>query len=168
MAAAEEVENRLAGPRLGMISRALALAGGAILVAISGLVTTSVIMRTVTGSGIDGDFEIVQLAAAIAAFCLFPLCVAVRGNIIVDTFTTSLPERIRTSIDALWDVLFGVIALVLSWRMSVGAADQFAQGTTLQLLPIPTWWAVAVCAGLAAVLGITSIVVGARALRHRS
>jgi TRAP-type C4-dicarboxylate transport system permease small subunit len=159
---AGQAEDRNAGPRLGPIARSLALTGGAMLVAISTLVTTSVVLRAVTGAGIDGDFEIVQLAAAIAAFCLFPLCLAVRGNIIVDTFTTRLPKRIRETLDALWDILFGVIAAVFAWRMAVGAIEQFTSKVTLQVIAVPTWWAVAACAMLMAVLAVTALVVGLR------
>ncbi len=161
-------EDRIAGPRIGSIARALALGGGAILLGISALVTTSVGLRAVTGSGINGDFEIVQLAAAIAAFCLFPLCFSVRGNIIVDTFTTRLPKPFCDALDALWDVLFGALALVISWRMAIGAWDQFTNRTTLQVLPVPTWWAVAACAALMAFLAVAAVTVGLRVLKRTS
>lgn len=161
----EYPEDRLAGPPIGPMARWLALAGAAILIGIAALVTVSVAMRIVTGSGIDGDFEIVQLAAAIAAFCLFPLCFAARGNIIVDSFTTWLPDRFRERLDALWDLVFGLVAMVMAWRMVIGALDQFASGITLQLIALPTWWAVAVCAALMACLGAAALAVGIRALR---
>src|SRR5262245_40669366 len=138
MSEARNTEDRMAGPRIGPIARVLALIGGGILMGISALVTTSVGLRIVTGSGIDGGLGVVQLAAAIAAFCLFPLCLSARGNIVVDTFTASLPQRARDCLDALWDLLFGLIAVVLSWRLVIGAADQFAAKTTLMVLPVPT------------------------------
>ncbi len=159
-----EAEDRFAGPRMGRLARILALTGGGLLLALSMLVTTSVGLRIVTGSGIDGDFEVVQVGAALAAFCLFPLCLSIRGNIFVDTFTTRLPHRWNAVLDGLWDALFGLIALVIAARMVVGAMDQFASKTTLMVLAIPTWWAVALCAGLLALLGITALVVGYRML----
>lgn len=165
MAQPQQPEDRLAGPGIGPVARLLALAGAGLLIGIATLVTASVAMRVVTGSGIDGDFEIVQLAAAIAAFCLFPICFATRSNIVVDTFTTRLPDRFREVLDAIWDLLFGLVAIVLAWRMVVGALDQFASGTTLQLIPLPTWWAVAVCAALMACLGLVALAVGICALR---
>ena len=168
MAETEQPEDRIAGPRMGRIARGLALTGGAILLTISALVTTSVVLRTITGAGINGDFEMVQFAAAMAAFCLFPLCLAVRGNIIVDTFTTKLPKRVNEILDATWDVLFGVIAAVLAWRLAVGALEQLAQKTTLQMLDVPTWWAVAVCAALTAMLAVTALTVGFRLLTRTS
>jgi TRAP-type C4-dicarboxylate transport system permease small subunit len=163
-----EAEDRFAGPRMGRLARILALIGGGILLALSMLVTTSVGLRIVTGAGIDGDFEVVQLGAAIAAFCLFPLCLSIRGNIFVDTFTMKLPHRWNAVLDGLWDALFGVIALVIAARMVVGAMDQLASKTTLMVLAVPTWWAVAICAGLLALLGITALVVGYRMLSGKA
>lgn len=159
-----EAEDRFAGPRMGRLARVLALTGGGILLALAILVTTSVGLRIITGSGIDGDFEVVQLGAAIAAFCLFPLCLSIRGNIFVDTFTTKLPRRWNAILDGLWDALFGLIALIIAARMVVGAMDQFASKTTLMVLAVPTWWAVALCAGLLGLLGLTALVVGYRML----
>ncbi|MBP1806340.1 TRAP transporter small permease [Rubellimicrobium aerolatum] len=158
-------EDGIAGPRMGPLARGLALGGGALLLGIAALVTTSVALRTVTGAGITGDFEIVQLAAAIAAFCMFPLCVAVRGNIAVDTFTTRLPQRAQDALDGLWDVVFGLVAAILAWRLALGAADQFRSRVTLMMLPVPTWWAVAACAALMALLALTALVVGFRTWR---
>lgn len=158
-------EDRIAGPRIGRVARVLALTGGAILLGISALVTTSVVMRGVTGEGINGDFELVQIAAAIAAFCMFPLCLSIRGNIFVDTFTGNLPQRWNALLDGLWDVLFSVIAIIIAARMVIGAADQFKSKTTLMVIALPTWWAVALCAALTALLGLTAFVVGTRMMR---
>jgi TRAP-type C4-dicarboxylate transport system permease small subunit len=161
-------EDRIAGPGIGRLVRLLALTGGGILLGIAGLVTTSVLLRMITGAGIDGDFEMVQVGAAIAAFCLFPLCLAIRGNIFVDTFTSRLPARWSAVLDGLWDTLFGLIVLIIAARMVVGSMDQFISKTTLMVIAIPTWWAVALCAGLAGFLGVTALAVGLRMLRGRA
>ena len=161
-------EDHIAGPRMGAFARGLALLGGALLLGIAALVTTSVLLRAITGAGITGDFELVQLAAAIAAFCMFPLCVGVRGNLAVDTFTTRLPQRAQDVLDGLWDILFALVAAVLAWRMTIGAIEQFTTQTTLMMLPVPTWWAVAACAVLLGLLAFTALIVGLRTLRGRS
>jgi TRAP-type C4-dicarboxylate transport system permease small subunit len=160
-----QAEDRLAGRRAGAVARGLALVGGALLLGIAALVTLSVVLRAATGSGIEGDFELVQMAAAVAAFCLLPLCLATRGNIMVDTFTSRLPARITARLDALWDGLFGVIMAMLAARMVVGAADQWRTGTTTAVLGVPTWGAVAACAALLAVLAGVSLIVGWRQWR---
>lgn len=163
-----EAEDRIAGRPIGLVARVLAFFGGAILLGISALVTTSVVLRGLTGEGINGDFELVQIAAAIAAFCMFPLCLSIRGNIFVDTFTGGLPKRWNAVLDGLWDVLFSVIAMIVAARMAIGAADQFNSKTTLMVIALPTWWAVALCAALMALLGLTAVVVGTRMLLGRT
>jgi TRAP-type C4-dicarboxylate transport system permease small subunit len=161
-----EIDN--AGSWLGRLARLLALGGGLLLLGIAVLVTVSVLKRATTGEGINGDFELVQTAAAIVAFACFPLCVAVRGNIAVDTFTTRAPAGFNRALDALWDIVFAVICAVLSWRLAVGAMDQLKSGTTLMMSGITNWWAIALCSGLAGVLSLTALVVGVRLLRGRS
>jgi TRAP-type C4-dicarboxylate transport system permease small subunit len=153
-----------AGPLLGGAARMLALIGGGLLLGISGLVTTSVMMRWVLGEGIEGDFEFVQTAAAVVAFCCFPLCIAVRGNIAVDTFSSGLSERWRNRLDASWDLLFAAICIVLAWRLALGALDQLRSGTTLMISGLNIWWAIGICAALLAVLAATALVVGLRLL----
>jgi TRAP-type C4-dicarboxylate transport system permease small subunit len=161
-------EDRLAGPQVGRIARVLALIGGAMLLLISGFVTVSVVLRAITGGGINGDFEVVQLAAALAAFCLFPLCISIRGNIFVETFTSNLPKRVTAFIDGLWDTLFGLICVVLAWRMVIGTFDQLASKTTTMVLAIPIWWVVGICAALIGLLAMTCLVVGYRMIRGRT
>jgi len=163
----ERTEELHAGPAIGGLARHLAIAGGALLVGIAALVTTSVTMRWVTGSGITGDFEIVQLLAALGAFAMFPLCIALRGNIVVDTFTAALPTGFQQALDRLWDVSFGVIVLVMAWRLAVGAVEQLTTKTSLMMLPLPTWWVVAGCSALFAVTGLVSLVVGLRSRGDR-
>ncbi len=168
MSAAPHPEDVNAGAPLGALARGLALTGGAMLLAISGFVTVSVALRATTGGGVDGDFEIVQVMAAVAAYCLFPLCVATRGNMFVDTFTTMLPRRAQNALDGAWDIVYGAIALVLAWRMALGAQDQFIAKTTLMIRPWPTWGAVAACAALMAALGVVSLAVGFRMIGRKS
>lgn len=89
--------------RIDAVAEAVALIGGALLIAVASMVVVSVTLRSdlVGAAGVPGDFELVQMATAIAAFCFLPLCQLRRGNIFVDTFTLKLPQRWRDGIDAL-------------------------------------------------------------------
>ena len=86
----------------------------------------------------------------------------------VDTFTTMLPRRAQNVLDGAWDIVYGAIALVLAWRMALGAQDQFIAKTTLMIRPWPTWGAVAACAALMAALGVVSLAVGFRMIGRKS
>ena len=89
--------------RIDAVAEAVALIGGALLIAVATMVVVSVTLRSdlVGAAGVPGDFELVQMATAIAAFCFLPLCQLRRGNIFVDTFTLKRPQRWRNGIDAL-------------------------------------------------------------------
>ena len=141
---------------LGTAAEALGLVGGLLMLVVASLVTISVLMRWLLGDGISGDFELVQIATALAAFAFLPLCQARRGNVIVDTFTASLPERARRGLDALWDVTYAVLIAILSWRLAVGALDAFASQTTSMVLGIPQGYALVACAVMGAFLSLVA------------
>ena len=74
------------------LGAALALTGAALSLFIAGLVTMSVALRWATSSGLPGDFEMVQMAVALAIFSFLPYTQLRRGNMLVDTFTSRLPN----------------------------------------------------------------------------
>ncbi len=77
------------------------------------IVTASVLGRWLFSTPIPGDFELAQIGTAIAVFAFLPYCQIVRGNIVVDTFTSRLPARFRGRMDALWDGVYAAaMALV--------------------------------------------------------
>jgi len=164
--------------RLERVARALALAGGTLSIAIAVMVTLSVVLRGSAGAlnpltlplglrigPIPGDFELVQMATALAAFAFLPLCQARRGNVIVDTFTTRLPRRFQAGLDALWDVVYAAMMALIAWRLAVGAFDAFASHTTTMVLLVPIGPAIAACAVLAAFLALVALATAAERIR---
>jgi len=73
--------------------KALAVLGGVIALAVAVVVALSVLSRWLFSSPIPGDFELAQIGTASAVFAFLPYCQLVRGNIVVDTFTSRLPKR---------------------------------------------------------------------------
>ncbi|MEJ1159757.1 TRAP transporter small permease [Prosthecomicrobium sp. N25] len=161
----EAPEVRHAGPVLGPLARWTAVAGGALTVLIALAVTASVLKRWATGGGIDGDFELVQIGTALAAFCFLPYCQARRGNIVVDTFTNALPARVRNTLDGLWDLVLAALVALMAWRLFVGAAEAFRTGTTSMVLGIQAGYAVAASAVLLALLAVTAAATAVMAIR---
>jgi TRAP-type C4-dicarboxylate transport system permease small subunit len=147
-------------PSLQRISEAIALVGGLLLVAVALMVTASVAIRSplVGGAGVPGDFELVQMGTAVAAFSYLALCQARRGNIFVDTFTGWLPRRAQAGIDALWDIAYALAMAVIAWRLLVGALGERASGTTTMVLGLPTWPAIGLCGLLAAFVALVAVV----------
>ena len=153
------------GRRLTLAAEALALAGGALMLAVASLVTVSVLMRWLAGDGVSGDFELVQIATALGAFAFLPLCQARRGNVIVDTFTAKLPRRARDGLDALWDLTYAALVAIISWRLVAGARDAFASQTTSMVLGVPQGYAIAACAAMGVFLAVVAVFTAARLLK---
>lgn len=161
------MEREQAPSRIDAVARAVALAGGGLLVAVATMVVVSVTLRSdlVGGSGVPGDFELVQMATAIAAFCFLPLCQLRRGNIFVDTFTMKLPLRWRNGLDAFWDLLYGLAMAVIAWRLAVGARSAFASGENSMVLQFPVYLPIALCAVLAGFVALAAFVSASRLMR---
>lgn len=154
--------SEIAGPEpvsgtIDAIARGLAILGGAVMLCASAMVTLSVILRWLRNDGIQGDFEMMQIATAVGVFCFLPLCQLRRGNVFVDTFTQRAPEAFNRWIDALWDLVFGGFAGLIAWRLSLGAMDAIQSRTTSMVLGIPVGWAIAVTAALAGFLCVVCL-----------
>src|SRR5262245_8209524 len=91
---------------LERIATGVASAGGPLSPCTAVLFGVSVVGRKFFDAPVPGDFELVQMATAVAIFSFLPYCQVRRGNIFVDTFTTRLPPRINAWIDAFWDLVY--------------------------------------------------------------
>jgi TRAP-type C4-dicarboxylate transport system permease small subunit len=145
----------------------VALVGGALLIALATMVVVSVTLRSdlVGAAGVPGDFELVQMATAIAAFCFLPYCQLKRGNIFVDTFTLKLPQSWQRGIDAMWDVVYALVMALIAWRLGVGARAAFASGENSMVLQLPSYLPIALCAMLAGLVSLTAFVSASRLVR---
>ena len=150
------------------ITRPLAIAGGLLMLGLAGVVTISVVMRWAINVSVPGDIELVQIATALAVFSFLPLCQAMRGNIMVDTFTARLPQRMRNALDAVWDFVYALFAAVIAWRLAVGAWDTLRSNTISMMLGLPIGWAIAACAAAAALLALVAVLTGIAVLRSRA
>jgi TRAP-type C4-dicarboxylate transport system permease small subunit len=143
---------------LPLLARALAFLGGAALLVAAGVTTISVILRWATSQPIRGDFEIVSIASGIGISGFLAYGTLARANILVDTFTIWLPERINGALDAFWNIVWAGVTIWLAERMTVGAIETWRSGTrTIGLLALPYWWAVgigALCFAATAVVAL--------------
>lgn len=150
------------------VVQSVALLGGVLLITLSVTVVISVTLRSdlVGGAGVPGDFELVQMATALAAFCFLPWCQLRRGNIFVDTFTLKLPERWQRRIDAGWDIVYALVMALIAWRLAVGARAAFGTGETSIVLLVPSYLPIGFCAALALLVSVSAMVSARRLLRQ--
>lgn len=144
------------------------MAGGLLLLAVAFMVGASVLSRWLFSRPVTGDVEMVQVGGGLAVLGFLAYGTLMRANIFVDSFTTRLPRRANQAIDAVWNLVWGVVALVLAERMTVGALEALGNGsTTMGLLGIPIWWAIGLGAVCFAATGLAALYWTARLLRGR-
>ena len=123
----------------GRLARALALAGGFLLIGVVAMTGISVFGRYLFNAPIPGDYEITELACGVAIFAFFPYCQVSKANIVVEFFTGFLHPRYRTVLDTVHSLVFAAIAALIAWRLFVGGMHKFADGETTVFLGIPVW-----------------------------
>ncbi|MFQ5959596.1 MAG: TRAP transporter small permease, partial [Alphaproteobacteria bacterium] len=129
--------SRLGGV-LERLAKGLALAGGAVLLAVMAVTVVSVVGRTAFASPILGDFELVEIGCAVAVFAFLPYCQLRRGNVVVDLFIRRTHGRAR--LDAAHSLVYAAIAALFAWRLALGGAELRAWGETTMILAVPLWW----------------------------
>ena len=81
------------------------------------LTVLSVVGRTGFNMPVLGDTEIVEVGVAFSIFSFLAYCQMRGANVIVDFFTRPLPLSFRNALDAISNLLFAVVVLVLTWRL---------------------------------------------------
>ena len=147
------------------LSRAWAVLGGVVLVALMLMTVTSVAMRAVLGFPILGDYELVEIGTAIATFAFLPYCHQAGGNVVVDFFTERASARVKHGLGALGSLLLAIVAAALLWRMPLGAYDFFHHHEVTTNLGIPRWWAFPPILISLALLALVALVAFGRDLR---
>ncbi len=143
----------------------IAVFGGLLALSVAVLVTTSVLGRWLFNAPIDGDFEFVKMATAVAVFAYLPYTQARRGNIMVDTFTMGLSTTTQTRIDAFWDLAYALAMAALAIALFVGTTDAIRSGETTMQRQILLWPSIALAMVLCALLAVTALVTALQLLR---
>lgn len=151
------------------VTRWLAFVGGGLLLVAVVLTLISVVGRYGFSHPLPGDYEIVELICAIGVFFFFPYTHATGSNITAEFFTSGLSERWKRILDVFHDVIFALVAALLTWRLIAGLTDKFHNGETSILVGIPLWWAYSFAVlsmALLTVVCLWRIAVGIGALRQ--
>jgi TRAP-type C4-dicarboxylate transport system permease small subunit len=141
----------------------IAVGGGLLALGVAVLVTVSVLSRWLAGQPIEGDFEFVKMATAIAVFAYLPYTEARRGNMMVDTFTTWLPAGVTRAMDAFWSLVYAAFMGVIAYCLVHGTMDTIRSHETTMQLQLPLWPAIAIATVLCIGLAVTALM---SAIRH--
>lgn len=141
---------------LTALCRLFAALGGLTLLAMMLMTVVSVTRRTILGAPIPGDFELVEIGSAIAIFCFLPWCQSSGGNVLVDFFTMKAGDRVNHLLEALGDLIYLLIGLLLLWRMWHGVVEFRSYGEQSMVLRMPIWISAALMLPAFATLSVTT------------
>jgi TRAP-type C4-dicarboxylate transport system permease small subunit len=128
------------GAAIDALTRALALAGGTLLLVAVVLTLVSVAGRYLFLAPVPGDYELVEIICGIAVFLFFPFTHAQGSNLKAEFFTSGVSLRQQRMIDVAHDVIFAIIGVLLTWRMVHAFEEKMASGETSILVGVPLWW----------------------------
>ena len=143
MAELSEAGSRRGGPfgrALHGLTRGLAILGGLLTCAMAAVVTISVAGRYFLSRPVPGDYDIVGILCGCAIFAFLPYCQLVRGNVIVDFFTTRAPPRFRTALDLVGTSIYLAAAVMLTWRLIFGTLEMRRSGQVIAAFEFHLWW----------------------------
>ncbi|MDP2063812.1 MAG: TRAP transporter small permease subunit [Phaeovulum sp.] len=153
------------------LARGLALAGGAVLLALVAMICVSVAGSALARLGVPGfgpvraGYELVELGIAFVVFAFLPLAQLDRAHATVEVFAARLPRRANAALGRIWALGMAAVMLLIAWRLGAGTFAKARSGETTFLLALPIWWAYAACcvaAWVAAVVTLWDAVRGQR------
>ena len=115
----------------------------------------SLIGRNTIGTTLLGDYELTAVTAGAAVALFLPWCQLKRGNIIVDFFTSKVPDRINAVLDRFGALVLAAVMTLLAWRTVVGGINSYDSQTTTMMLGFPEW---IVYAAIVPPLCLTSVI----------
>lgn len=124
---------------LSLLARACAILAGMLMTAITLVTCASLIGRNTVGLTLQGDYELTAFTAGAAVALFLPWCQLRRGNIIVDFFTSKVPEAINGRLDRFGSLVLGLMMFLMAWRTTVGALSSYESQTTSMMLGFPEW-----------------------------
>jgi TRAP-type mannitol/chloroaromatic compound transport system permease small subunit len=139
------------GVALEIGARAAAVFGGLVLTFAMLVTVVSIIGRAllqvgnfVPGLGwlgpVPGDYEIVEMGAAVAVAAFLPICQLRGGHVIVDLLFSDADPRALASFALLGNLLFAIVGAVIAWRLYLGAMSKFQYNESSMILGIGIGW----------------------------
>jgi TRAP-type C4-dicarboxylate transport system permease small subunit len=156
-------------PAVERLTLWLALLGGVLLLVAIAITLISVVGRYGFNAPLPGDFETVEMIAAVGIFLFLPYAHATNSNIVVRFFTDRMGSRGKQLLDIAHEVIFVAVAALIAWRLAIGLADKFHTGESTMLVRIPYWWSYSVAVVAMVLLCIVCIArlhAGVRAFRQ--
>lgn len=136
---------------------AMVMAAGLMFCAEMLMSAVSVLLRVLTGKGVPGDFELVQMLSAMGIAMCLPYCQFRKGHVFVDFFTLWAPAGLKRWLDALAALLMAACSFMLAWRIWEGMLDMYEFGEASMVIALPIWWGYVPVVPAFILLGLTAL-----------
>lgn len=110
-----------------------------LLVIIALMNTWSIISLATLGFPVPGDFELVEMGVAVAAFSFLPYCQLAGANVTADIFSARASPVTIAAFTLLSAVVAAFFSVILLWRMSEGMVSYLRYQEVTTILNIPLW-----------------------------
>jgi TRAP-type C4-dicarboxylate transport system permease small subunit len=130
------------GRALFGIARLLAIVGGVLVSITAVMVTVSVTGRYLFAAPIPGDYDLIAIICGCAVFAFLPYCQMIRGNVVVDFFTTNISPMAKAVLDAFGMLLYLLVAILFTWRFYFGGLELYHNAEVLANFNFYRWWTV--------------------------
>jgi TRAP-type C4-dicarboxylate transport system permease small subunit len=124
---------------LSALARFCAILAGLLMTAITLVTCASLLGRNTIGVTLQGDYELTAVTAGAAVALFLPWAQLRRGNIIVDFFTSKVPDGINALLDRFGALVLAAVMLLLAWRTTIGGMSSYSSETTTMMLGFPEW-----------------------------
>lgn len=124
---------------LAALCRALAVAGGLLLVAMALMSVASIVGRWLFAAPIIGDYELIEITCAMATSMTLPYAHFIGAHVIVDFFSSRFTARASRRLDGLASALLAAVAALVAWQMAQGLHELRLSHDTSLMLNLPTW-----------------------------
>jgi TRAP-type C4-dicarboxylate transport system permease small subunit len=122
---------------LDRILRALAIAAGAVLLAMLALVLFDVVMRYALRLPFLGAYEFTELAMVLIVFLALPYCAATGGHVAVDVLAPVLDRPRLRWLGVAIHLAGAALLLVVAWRTVLHAIGSAERGEATNMMKVP-------------------------------
>jgi TRAP-type C4-dicarboxylate transport system permease small subunit len=116
--------------------RALALAGGVVLLGLMALIAFDVVMRYVLRLPFLGAYEMTELAMALIVFLGLPYCAATGGHVAVDVLAPILERPALRWLNVALSLAGAALTAVMAWEAVRYALASMRRGEATNMLKI--------------------------------
>lgn len=137
--------------------KTMAATGGTLFIALIGMSLVSIVGRKLGFGSVNGDIELMQAGTAVAATAFLPYCTLLGEHIKVDFFTENLRDSLKRPIDGVTELIFALVAAVLTWRTVLAALASHESQEVTTLVSLPVWIPTALLVPGLALMGVCAL-----------